>query len=50
MTLNAAAESARLSVTPMMDGGDFELLSIGYWALCARCVHASIAQYRAYSC
>lgn len=49
MPLNAAAESARLSVAPMMDGGDFGSISTSWVMLCASHVLVSIAWSRAAS-
>ena len=46
MTLNAAAEAARLSIAPMMDGGDSDAISIACVVLCAAHVHVSIALCR----
>jgi hypothetical protein len=43
MHLNAATEAARLSVAPMMDGGDCGYISVGYMASCAASVHVLIA-------
>lgn len=49
MPLNAATEAERVSIAPMMDGGDLGSISMGCGWLCAADVHVSIAQSRAAS-
>jgi hypothetical protein len=49
MPFTAATEAARLSVAPMMDGGDLVLFSIPCRSSCAQDVHASIALSRVLS-
>ena len=49
MPLNAAAEAARLSVAPKIDGVDLGRVSMGCGTSCAACVHVLIAGYRATS-
>lgn len=43
MTLNAVTEAVRLSVAPMMDGGDLDVISESYAGPCVANVHISIA-------
>ncbi|MCK0166693.1 hypothetical protein MWU52_03920 [Jannaschia sp. S6380] len=46
MPNNAAYAAARLSTAPMMDGGDYGVISVAYVVVCAAYVHVAFGLCR----